>query len=365
MQKNWRTMTLLLSLSMNLVVFPGSSLAQQIKQQQPANQIKQTTNLDKPRALASLSVSGPFKSGNLAVYLIHGKDAVPNQKMITLSEALAQKKVVVHETGSVNQLAVQNVGETAVFIQSGDIVKGGQQDRTLQNDLILPPKSGRIPVDSFCVEHGRWQQRGSEAMTSFSSSPSMLASKGLKLAAKGSADQGMVWKEVENYQGKMMTKAQFHKAPSVISSPSPSSLQLTLESDGVKKLSHNYLRDLKPVVAGKNDAIGYAFAVNGKINSVDVYSSHDLFQRLWPKLVASSAQEAAAESEDGKTFTPPAPEKVKQYIAETETSGKESKQTVGGRMVVVRRESSKNLFTETQDRLAGKQLWYHKNYLTK
>jgi hypothetical protein len=307
------------------------------------------------------------------VYLIHGKDT-NNQKMITLSEALAQKKVIVHETGSVNELAVENKGDVAVFIQSGDIVKGGQQDRTLQYDLVLQPKSGRVPVNSFCVEHGRWTQRGHESRAQFGGSNNMLASKGLKLAAKGAAagsamgggNQGAVWNEVSSYQAKMARKAEFYKAPAVVAAPSPSSLQLTLESDGVKKLSESYVRDLNAVTKGKGDTIGYAFAINGKINSVDVYASHDLFERLWPKLMNSSAQEAAAENEEGKTFAPPAVEEVKKYIAENETTGAESKQAVGGgRLEVLRRESNKNLFTRTDSKVAGKQLFYHANYLAK
>ena len=47
-------------------------------------------------------------------------------------------------------------------MQAGDVVKGGRQDRTLTVSLVLPPKSGRIPIASFCVEHGRWSARNAE-----------------------------------------------------------------------------------------------------------------------------------------------------------------------------------------------------------
>ena len=72
------------------------------------------------------------------------------------------------ETGNVNSLAIENLGDQAVFVQAGDIVKGGQQDRTLTVSLLLPPKSGRVPIASFCVEHGRWSARGGEDARSFS-----------------------------------------------------------------------------------------------------------------------------------------------------------------------------------------------------
>src|SRR5438046_116 len=93
-----------------------------------------------------VTVSGPFTHANLTIFPIHGKDTVTGRKLLTLQEALEQKKVVVHETSTVNELSVENVADDAeVFIQSGDIVKGGRQDRLLATDLIVPPKSGKVP----------------------------------------------------------------------------------------------------------------------------------------------------------------------------------------------------------------------------
>jgi hypothetical protein len=64
----------------------------------------------------------------------------------------------------VNELIVENLSDEEVYIQSGDIVKGGRQDRTLGYDLIVPKKSGKVKITSFCVEHGRWSARGREAV---------------------------------------------------------------------------------------------------------------------------------------------------------------------------------------------------------
>jgi len=55
---------------------------------------------------------------------------------------MEQKKVTVFETGNVNQLAIENTSAETVYVQGGDIVKGGQQDRVFTTDLVLPPKSG-------------------------------------------------------------------------------------------------------------------------------------------------------------------------------------------------------------------------------
>src|SRR5207244_3790042 len=131
-----------------------------------------------------------------------------------------------------------------VFIQSGDIVKGGQQDRAMQSDLVLQPNSGKVPVNAFCVEHGRWSQRGAENVRQFNTSTNLLASKSLKIAAKGARNQNDVWQQVSAYQSRVQSNvaAQGYSG-SVLAKPSPSSLQLTLESDGVKKLSDNYVKD--------------------------------------------------------------------------------------------------------------------------
>ena len=83
--------------------------------------------------------------------------------------------VKVHETGNVNELQIENLGTDEVFVQSGDIVKGGQQDRVLTVSLLLPPKSGRIPIASFCVEQGRWTARGKEDVKTFATASAVGA----------------------------------------------------------------------------------------------------------------------------------------------------------------------------------------------
>ena len=87
--------------------------------------------------------SGPYTHDNLSIFLIHGPQRQPTSTFLTLQEALDQKKVVVYETGNVNQLAIENFSGEDVYIQSGDIVKGGQQDRVFPDDFVLPKTSGR------------------------------------------------------------------------------------------------------------------------------------------------------------------------------------------------------------------------------
>src|SRR5216684_8131386 len=138
----------------------------------------------RPQEKDEYRLEGPFTQGNLTVFLVHGKDKIKGQTFITLQEALVQKKVIVRETREVNELSIENLSSEEVYVQSGDIVKGGQQDRMLVVDLILPPRSGKIPISAFCVENGRWSQRGSEQVTTFTSSSNVIAGRDLKLAAK-------------------------------------------------------------------------------------------------------------------------------------------------------------------------------------
>ena len=118
---------------------------------------------------------------NLAVYFVHGVSAggaIP----LTLQEALAKGSVQVVETGRVNELQIENTGSEEVFIQAGDIVKGGRQDRVLTVSFVLPPKSGQVPIASFCVEQGRWSARGKEDQFKFSSAHEAMPSRAALLA---------------------------------------------------------------------------------------------------------------------------------------------------------------------------------------
>ncbi len=345
---------------------------------------------------ANYQFSGPYTHKNLTVYLIHGANQHTGKAPLTLQEAMAQKKVKVIETGEVNQLAIQNISNEEVFVQSGDIVKGGQQDRVLAMDLIVPPHSGRIPIDSFCVEQGRWQQRGKEMVTAFSSSDQMLNHKDLKIAAKSKNSQGEVWDKVSESQAKLSKNVmvaarkggnrgggdmQIGGGPGtggaggaesmlsvgstveVTAAASRSSLQLTLENKVVQATADDYLKALSSAVAGKRDVIGYAFAINGNLNSADVYSSHALFMKLWPKLLKASAVEAIAEFDKADKAQAVSVEAVQAFLTEAETGAAEQKRLTP-RVALEKRESDKNLFFETRDRKNGEQ-WLHRNYLKK
>jgi hypothetical protein len=64
---------------------------------------------NEPRSEAKdYKLTGPFTHENLTIYLIHGDDKLQGKKLISLDEALEQKKVVIHETQEVSELAIEN-----------------------------------------------------------------------------------------------------------------------------------------------------------------------------------------------------------------------------------------------------------------
>jgi hypothetical protein len=311
----------------------------------------------KPQPKDEYRLEGPFTHGNLSVFLIRGKDKIKGN-FLTLQEALVQKKVIVRETREVSSLTIENISSDEVYVQSGDIVKGGAQDRMLVTDLILPAHSGKIPIGAFCVENGRWSQRGNEAVHVFSSSTNTVASREVKLAAKTKGSQGEVWREVAAAQEKLSSNV----GASVKSEASPTSFQLALENKSVQTNADNYVKALSSLLDSRTDVIGYVFAINGKINSADIYASSALFRKLWLKLLNASAIEAVAELRRGEKFDAPKPSEVLGFIEDSK--GPEKQKDVSGRVQMVTRDSDDKAFFETRDR-SRSDAWVHRNIIKK
>jgi len=302
-------------------------------------------------------ISGPYTHKNLCIFLIHGPDKVKGRKFLVLQEAMDQKVVVVSETSNVNQLMIENKGDVDVYIQSGEIVKGGKQDRTIAFDIIIPARSGKKPLDAFCVEHGRWQQRGSESAVAFNSSDYAIAGKDLKLAVRGSSQQA-VWESVAKQQDKLSENV----GGDVRAAQSASSFQLTLENKNLGKLTDEYVKALAGTPEGKDDVIGYAFAIDGKVNSIDIYANADLFHKLWPKLIRTSSVEAISEGKKDAKFTEATVADVKQCMADAE-QGQAKEKTVGERVKMRTVDAAAAVKFEMRDEQSGEAL--HENYIKK
>ena len=314
----------------------------------------------KAPASAGHTVSGPYTYENLTIFLIHGADQLKNRNFLTLKEALERKIVIVHETSQVNQLSIENISKTEeVFVLSGDIVKGGKQDRIIAYDLIVPPISGKIPLASFCVENGRWQRRGTEDVKQFGSSTANSVSKDLKIAVRQEMNQAKVWENV----AKSQVQIGYNLGKSVRNSQSATSLQLTLEDKDLQQLTEKYMKQFSTLLDRKDDVIGFAFAINGKVNSADVYATHGLFEKLWPTLLKSTCIEAIAELKKGSKFNTLTVDEIKAFLADAE-KGKASEKQVTTRVRIIQRETEKNYLFETRDP-ASKAPALRSNYIAK
>ena len=304
-------------------------------------------------------ISAPYTYRNLTIFLIHGKDSTNKKNIITLQEAMKLKIFKVYETSEVNELQVENISsQYDVFIQSGDIVKGGKQDRVLAISIIIPARSGRVSIEAFCVESGRWEKRKGEDAQQFSSSEERIVSKDLKMAANGQRSQSEVWNKVSEAQKKLTANT----GVDVTANASGSSLQLALENSKVTATTEEYVAKLAALTRGKTDVIGYAFAINGEINSADIYVSNHLFNKLWPKMLKAAAVEAVSESTVAAANAPsPKPAAIEGFLNEAE-KGEVKQRTTSGKSKVVTRDSDDSAVYEARDKADAV---IHRNYVKK
>ena len=312
----------------------ASPIPQQAQQQAPAQrQLRQTVDATENTAAGKPVPEGvkvqrldiskaicfePRSFKNLQIVFIKG-GAGADVDYVSLAEAIEKKLVKVEETGNVQSLTIENTSsKERIFVQAGDIVKGGRQDRTLQTDMILPPNSGKLPLPSFCVEHSRWSKRGEEKDDTFGANNSVLASRAQKGAAYQSKSQGAVWDSVSTLQTKLNENVSkiSGKDIDVRSSKSASSLELTMDNPDLKKIIGEYQKGIGEL---PTDATGYLYAINGELCGGDLYFSSRLLGAEWPKLSKSIIVESISEYgrfEKGMTLLPDGSTKVLVQFAE-------------------------------------------------
>jgi hypothetical protein len=260
---------------------------------------------------------------NLTVFMITGPQPLKDRKLLTLDEALEAKTITIKETGNVNQLEAVNSGDVDVYIPSGTIFRGGKQDRMCGEDYIIG--SGKtVPLQSFCVERGRWTQRGNAPVTHFQKSKNIDNSRELKLASRRQASQGQVWSQVANKQTKLSDKIE----QDVRSGESSSSLELALDNKKLQEEIDHYVKQLEDLPSRRDDTIGYAFAINSKVYVIDTYGSKALFVKLWPKLLRSASIEAISDRTEEQA-EPAKVADVQKLLKET-AAGKQEQPTQAG-----------------------------------
>jgi hypothetical protein len=235
-------------------------------------------------------VTGPYTHENVAVYLVHSPNQDPRE-FITLDQGLREGVVQVSEQAQaqVRELVIDNQSDRYLFLQEGDRLRGGQQDRTIFASFVVPPRSGKMPLPAFCIEPSRWVVADLGGKFT-NTSNAAFATKEVRLAAKVVQDQGTVWESVRRQKEATEGFLQVNHVPETVNKTS--SLNEALDAPQIKRISDEFATALSGVLQGQPDAVGVAIAVNGKIEEVNIYPNHALLAQQYPRLVQSYALEA-------------------------------------------------------------------------
>jgi hypothetical protein len=215
----------------------------------------------------------PIQYRQLAVFPVVKKAAgAVSANYLTLSEGVQKKLVMVTEHGrggSVNRVQVENKSDRSLLLLGGEILLGGQQDRILGKDTVVPAREKMI-VEVYCVEHGRWN--GGQ---NFSAARGFADSK-IRVRAKFKSNQQAVWDEVAK------------KNKALKADPSTGTyrnLAVGDEGEKAKKPYRDHVAAELAKLKEKGELVGLVSAVNGRVTSVDVFDNPSLFAAYRDKLL--------------------------------------------------------------------------------
>jgi hypothetical protein len=267
----------------------------------------------------------PVTYENMSVFPVVTSTTLDTSAFLTLDEGLSTGEVVVSEQGaaglartrdhrtipqynaqystgaSVNQLVLINRSKRPLILLAGELVSGGKQDRIIAKDRIVAPGSEPLPLDVFCVEHGRWSSGSQFAAAKTIVHPSVREQAAVKQS------QTDVWAAVTS--GTTAQAAPSAPRPAVSSGDLTSALREEAPTQSYDKIytSHRVGRSIDTFVdevqrrfakatsglKGER-VVGVVIAYGGEVAWSDIFASADLFQQYWPKLLRSYAVEALA-----------------------------------------------------------------------
>lgn len=319
-----------------------------------------------------LRVDGPYAHKNLAVYVVSGgtEDA---RRFITLGEGLKSKTVKLRERGAgaaVNELEIENASDEWLYLQAGDVIIGGKQDRTIGIDVAIPPHSSPQPIAAFCVEHGRWTPRSGASSgasgVAFTDNAAIAGSNAMKISIQDHADQSKVWAEVA---------ADEKRAAAKIAVASPSAPVASFSSTGTygaivaqKDLvagRAEYVKSLLGVIDKKKNAVGIVVAIDGRIQSADVYGSSALFHKLARKLLDSYAQEALLSSGSSDTAAAPSVDDARSFLRSSAAGAPEKSEKVAESTTrtTIRKQETVVFEYTSREKKDGAKTLLHRNYI--
>jgi hypothetical protein len=281
------------------------------------------SNLNTP-VRAEWRLGSPLTHKNLSVFPVLADDAAAGKDLITLEEGLRSGKIVITELGAdgrsrainrrrisddaeVNRLALTNKSGKALLLIAGEIIVGGKQDRIVGHDCIIEASSTPVPLDVFCVEHGRWSGgsafgrdagvgsgssggvgRGSgggdgsgAGIGALTGTIAPMALPNVREKAQASKNQSEVWSAVAETVTVTDTATETVNLTSVY------------KDKRVNTKLGSYELAFNGRLSGGN-IVGVVVAVGGEIISADVFANHSLFRAYWPKMLKSYALEAVS-----------------------------------------------------------------------
>jgi hypothetical protein len=250
-------------------------------------------------------IGAPKVFDNLTILPVTSKAQEDIGPITSLEDALAKKTAVVREMGAdananlrtnagsmamqigagpqVNSLVIENKGTIPIYVLAGTIVKGGNQDRQIGDDFIVGANE-TVPVEAYCVEHGRWTaQREGVATGGQFGVVGLLTDSTVRTAAQYKHDQGEVWSKVAQ-----VNAANRKEATSGTLMASVDASDVAARRVALAQKVDGYLRTLSP----SDSVVGFAYAVDGKVRSVRWFTNHKLFELFRGVLVNTAAMEA-------------------------------------------------------------------------
>lgn len=281
--------------------------------------------------LETNDVAKNFTYANLRLYPVYANDSFKTifknvGKYTALQEAIQAKKIKITEkssAGSVNDLTVQNISSDTIIVICGDVVKGGQQDRIVQEDIVLAPKSGKKNLKVFCVESGRWSRVNANetgtrnAGVVVDHKPAEFkgyynkGSVSLRKVVEKEKDQSKVWSKVEEINIKNNTQNETKTYTAITT------------SDGFSKKLDSYLKFFNNKFNDPN-IIGLIVVTGNKVIGCDLFATNGLFKGQLPSLLHSYATEAIL---NGAPVTA-SPQVVKNYMNQLLKDEASQKQTL-------------------------------------
>lgn len=256
-----------------------------------------------------LSAPIQFKSLTILPLVKQANPLAAKAQYLTLAEGLKQKKVDVSERkegASVNQVLVANNSDRSLLLLGGEVILGGQQDRIIGKDTIIEPHEQRT-VGVFCVEHGRWT--GGRQFTGAGG----LADGKMRVRAKYRANQQEVWDEVAKKNATL-------GALSGNSTGTYRKLAAGAEGEKAMKAYRDAIGGALDKLPDKKKLVGVIAAINGRVTSVDIFATPELFASYRDKLLDSIYISAADVPATDAAAKPPSAGDVGAFMMKAEAA---------------------------------------------